>query len=128
MIELGAASRRAPSSPESVMTAAQLLSLFTEISVVLIVLATGMAGHKGDLTYLVRRPSLLFRSLLSMLVLAPLLAVLFAATLRLPLPVKIALVMMAVSPVPPFLPKKAMKAGGTHSYVISLLATSAIVS
>jgi BASS family bile acid:Na+ symporter len=61
-------------------------------------------------------------------VLAPLLAVTFAATLRLPMAVKIALVMMAVSPVPPFMPKKAVKAGGTHSYVVSLLATSAIVS
>ena len=110
------------------MTTAQLLSLLTQVSVILIVLSTGMSGQKGDLTFLVRRPSLLFRSLLSMLVLAPLLAVTFAATLRLPMPVKIALVMMAVSPVPPFLPKKAVKAGGTHSYVVSLLATSAIVS
>ena len=104
------------------------MSLLTQISVILIVVSTGMSGQKGDLTFLVRRPSLLFRSLLSMLVLAPLLAVTFAATLQLPDAVKIALVMMAVSPVPPFLPKKAVKAGGTHSYVISLLATSAIVS
>src|SRR5437763_5326298 len=52
--------------PESAMTATQLLSLLTEISIILIVLSTGMAGHKGDLTYLLRRPSLLLRSLLSM--------------------------------------------------------------
>jgi BASS family bile acid:Na+ symporter len=110
------------------MTAAQLLSHFTEISVTLIVLSAGMAGRKGDLIYLVRRPSLLIRSLVSMLVLAPVLAVMFATTLQLPKAVKIALVMMAVSPVPPFLPKKSDKAGGTHSYVVSLLATSAIVS
>lgn len=110
------------------MTAAELLSRLTAISIVLIVLSIGMAGHRGDLTYLVRRPSLLLRSLLSMLVLAPLLAVLFATTLGIPMPVKIALVMMAVSPVPPFLPVKSDRAGGTHSYVVSLLATTAIVS
>jgi len=110
------------------MTAAELLSRLTAISIVLIVLSIGMAGHRGDLTYLVRRPSLLLRSLLSMLVLAPLLAVLFATTLQIPNPVKIALVMMAVSPVPPFLPVKSDRAGGTHSYVVSLLATTAIIS
>ena len=41
---------------------------------------------------------------------------------------QIALVMMAVSPVPPFLPKKAIRAGGSQSYIISLLAMSALVS
>jgi BASS family bile acid:Na+ symporter len=87
-----------------------------------------MSGERGSLGMLLRNPSLLFRSLLSMLVLAPLVAVGFATGLRLPTGVKIALVMLAVSPVPPFLPKKAIKAGGSQSYVISLLALSAIVS
>ncbi|HEX7978397.1 MAG TPA: bile acid:sodium symporter [Gemmatimonadaceae bacterium] len=110
------------------MTAADLLSLLTTVSIVLIVFSTGMSGQRGSLSMLLRQPSLLFRSLLSMLVLAPLLAVGFATSLELPKAVKIALVMMAVSPVPPFLPKKAIKAGGAQSYVISLLALSAIVS
>ena len=110
------------------MTAAQLLSLLAEISIILIVVSTGMSGKRGDFVMLLRQPSLLLRSLLSMLVLAPLLAVMFATSLRLPIAVKIALVMMAVSPVPPFLPKKAIKAGGSQSYVISLLAMSALVS
>jgi len=110
------------------MTAAELLSLLTKVSIVLIVFSTGMSGQRGSLGMLLREPSLLIRSLLSMLVLAPLLAVLFATTLQLPHAVKIAIVMMAVSPVPPFLPKKAIKAGGSQSYVISLLAMSALVS
>src|SRR3954466_1128129 len=110
------------------MTAAQLLSLLTEISIVLIVLSTGMSGKRGDFLMLPRQPSLLIRSLLSMLVLAPLLAVVFATSLRLPNAVRIALVMMAVSPVPPFLPKKAIKVAGSQSYVISLLAMSALAS
>ena len=110
------------------MTASALLSLFTAISIVPDVLSTGMAGHRGDLTFLVRRPSLLFRSLLSMLVLAPLLAVTLAATLQLPMAVKIALVMMAVSPVPPFLPKKAVKREGPTRTSSRCSRRSAIVS
>jgi len=110
------------------MTAAQLLSLLAQISVVLIVFSTGMSGKRGDFVMLLRQPSLLIRSLLSMLVLAPLLAVVFVTTLKLPTGVRIALVMLAVSPVPPFLPKKAIKAGGSQSYVISLLAMSALAS
>ena len=110
------------------MTAAELLSLLTKISIVLIVFSTGMSGKRGSLGMLLREPPLLFKSLLSMLVLAPLLAVGFATGLQLPHAVKVALVMMAVSPVPPFLPSKAIKAGGSQSYVISLLAMSALVS
>jgi len=110
------------------MTPAALLALLTKISIMLIVFATGMSGRRGDLVMLLREPWLLLRSLVSMLVVAPLLAVLLASTLHLPKSVKIAAVMMAVSPVPPFLPKKAIKAGGSQSYVISLLAMSALVS
>lgn len=110
------------------MTAAQLLSLLTKISIVLIVFSTGMSGKRGSLGMLLRHPSLLLRSLVSMLVIAPLIAVGFATSLQLPHAVKIALVMMAVSPVPPFLPSKAIKAGGSQAYVISLLAMSALIS
>ena len=110
------------------MTAAELLSLLTKVSIMLIVFSTGMAGARGSFAMLLHQPSLLVRSLLSMLVVAPLLAVAVAATLQLPNPVKIALVMLAVSPVPPFLPKKAIKAGGAQAYVISLLGISALVS
>jgi BASS family bile acid:Na+ symporter len=110
------------------MTAAELLSLLTKVSIVLIVFATGMAGQRGSFVMLLRHPGLLLRSLVSMLVLAPLLAVAFAGSLDLPRAVKIAAVMIAVSPVPPFLPRKAIRAGGSQSYVISLLALSAIAS
>jgi len=110
------------------MTAAELLSLLTKVSIVLIVFSTGMSGARGSLAMLLRQPSLLLRSLLSMLVVAPLLVVAVVATLQLPNAVKIALVMLAVSPVPPFLPRKAIKAGGSQAYVISLLGISAIVS
>ena len=42
--------------------------------------------------------------------------------------VKIALLALAVSPVPPVLPKKELKAGGTVSYAMRLLVSAALVA
>src|SRR5215207_5654293 len=110
------------------MSIAALAALSLKVSLLLIVLSTGMSGRRGDIATLLRSPGLLFRSLLSMLVLAPVLAVALATTRELSHPVKIALVMMAVSPVPPFLPGKELRAGGQRPYIISLLAISALLS
>jgi len=113
---------------ESVMTAARLLSLALEASLFLIVLGTGMSGRRGDGTMLFRKPALLLRSILSMQVLAPAIVVVLAWRLSLQPVVKIALVMLALSPVPPFLPKREREAGGQRPYVTSLLAISAALS
>ena len=43
-------------------------------------------------------------------------------------PVKLALITLALSPVPPFIPGKAIKAGGHSAYMISLLVTMSILS
>jgi BASS family bile acid:Na+ symporter len=42
--------------------------------------------------------------------------------------VEVALIALALSPVPPLLPKKEIKAGGAPSYTIGLLVTTALVS
>jgi BASS family bile acid:Na+ symporter len=105
-----------------------LLSLGFQASLFLIVLAAGMAAQHGEATALLRKPALLIRSVIAMLLLAPLLAVGLASTLPLQPAVKIALVALAVSPVPPFLPKKTFVVDGDRSYAVSLLATSALLS
>src|SRR5215218_3486374 len=110
------------------MSIAALAALSLKASLLLIVLSTGMSGRRGDIVALLRSPGLLLRSLASMLVIAPVLAVALATTRELSSPVKIALVMMAVSPVPPFLPGKELRAGGQRPYIISLLAISALLS
>jgi BASS family bile acid:Na+ symporter len=66
--------------------------------------------------------------MLSMFIVAPILASIVAATFDLHPAVKIALVASSVSPVPPFLPTKAIGAGGERQYVIGLLVAASVLS
>lgn len=110
------------------MDIAKLLTLGIRASIFLMVLATGMAGQRGEARELLRRPALLLRSILAMQVLAPLLAAALTIAFPMERAVKIALVTLAVSPVPPFLPRRMLKVGGPRGYVVSLFATSALLS
>jgi bile acid:Na+ symporter, BASS family len=108
------------------MTAVILLVL--KASIILSVFAIGLRATVADATFLFRRPGHLIRALLSMNVLMPLTAFAIAAPFDLDPAVKIALVVIAVSPTPPVLPKKALKAGGTEAYTIGLLVAAAALS
>jgi BASS family bile acid:Na+ symporter len=110
------------------MTAAQLIGLAIQVSMVLIIFCVALDARFADLTFLWRKPGLLLRSLISMLVVMPALAVLMAVWFNLNDAVEIALVASALSPVPPILPNKQLKAGGESSYVVGLLTTTALVS
>jgi len=110
------------------MSLAQLIPLALEISIGLIVLAIGLRATPGDLTYVLRKPSLLLRSVLAMNVLMPLVAAGIAAAFHLRPAVEAALILLAVSPVPPILPGKEQKAGGNVSYAVGLLAVSAVLA
>ena len=110
------------------MTLAQLVPLALQVSIALIVLALGLETRAGDLSYLIRRPWLCARSVLAMNVVMPLLTTLILRPLDLRPEVKVALVLLAVSPVPPILPQKHAKAGGNLSYAIGLLVISSVVS
>ena len=108
------------------MTAIILLVL--EASIILSVFAIGLKATFADGTFLFRRPGHLIRALVSMNVLMPLTALAVGAPFDLHPAVKIALVVIAVSPTPPVLPKKALKAGGTEAYPIGLLVAMAALS
>ena len=110
------------------MTLAQLLALAIQVSMALGVLWVGLNATPADLAYLFRKPGLLARSLIAMNVVLPLFAVAIAVVFQLHPAVEIALVVLSMSPVPPVLPKKEMKAGGTGSYIVALLAVAAVVS
>jgi len=110
------------------MTLQQLISLGIQGSMALIVFAVGLHARFDDLLYLLRRPGLLVRSLLAMNVIMPAIAVAIAYWLDVQHPLKVALIALSVSPVPPFLPSTQLKAGGRESYVIGLLATASLVS
>ena len=105
-----------------------IILLVLKASIILSVLAIGLKSTFDDTTYLFRRPAHLVRALVSMNVLMPLLALVLALTFNFHPAVKIALVAISVSPVPPIFPNKAFKAGGAEKYTIGLLTAVATVS
>ena len=107
---------------------AAIILLALKISIVLFVFAIGMNATFADATYLFRHPARLVRALLSLNVLMPVFAVAVGLIFDLHPAVKIALVALSVSPIPPLFPNKAFKAGGTESYTIGLAAATAIWS
>jgi BASS family bile acid:Na+ symporter len=110
------------------MSAATLVLLAVKASIILTVVTVGLSATPRDAAYLFGRPGLLARSLLSMNVVAPLFAVALAAGFDLHPAVKIALVALAISPVPPILPRKGRRAGARASYVIGLLVATSVLA
>lgn len=110
------------------MTLAELIPLAINISLFLLVFALGLKTVKGDALYLANRPGLLLRSILSMNVAMVAFAIVVALTFPLPRTIEIALIALAISPVPPILPGKQTKAGGSYSYAISLLAAASLAA
>ncbi|MGH9855063.1 MAG: bile acid:sodium symporter family protein [Blastocatellia bacterium] len=110
------------------MNTAALIILALKASVFLNVFALGLNASPRDATYLLRNPKRLAQALSSMFVVMPLFAAALASAFDLHPAVKLALITLAVAPIPPLLPKKAMKAGGESSYAIGLLVAAALLS
>ena len=110
------------------MSLASLIPLLIKISIILSVFAMGLKASFADATYLFRRPALLLRVLFSMNVVMPLFAIIVALSFELHPAVELALIALSVSPVPPILPNKALKAGGKENYTIGLLVATAVLS
>jgi len=110
------------------MTTAQFIGLAINASMFLIVFALGLNATLDHVTYLFRRPGLLFRSILAMNIVMLAFALAIILIFQPSAPIKIALVALALSPVPPILPTKELKAGGSRAYTLGLLVAAAIVS
>jgi BASS family bile acid:Na+ symporter len=107
---------------------AGLIPLAFSTSIFLLVLGIGLKATPQHATHLLRHPGQLVRSLAAMYLVMPLFAVAVALAFDLHPAVKIALVAVAVSPVPPFLPLKAIKAGGARDYTIGLLVAASVLA
>src|SRR5262245_45086302 len=83
------------------------------------------AGHPTDLR---RHPRLLVRSLVAMYLVMPLIVIVMVASFELRHEVKVALVALALSPVPPFLPDKQLKLVTRTKYVYGLLVTTSVIA
>lgn len=110
------------------MNVLKLIMLTLQVSIALIVCSIALRAKPQSLTYLFRRPSLLLRSLLSMNVLMPCVAVGMVKLLHLRPEVETTLILLSISPVPPILPGKMGKAQGDMSYGVGLLMVAALAS
>jgi BASS family bile acid:Na+ symporter len=110
------------------MTSFELIKLAVVASIFLTVLGIGLSATLRDTTFLLRERGLLFRSLVSMFVVMPVVVAVIAQLSNLPEAVKIALVALAIAPVPPILPRRELKAGGHSGYAVGLLAVAALIA
>jgi bile acid:Na+ symporter, BASS family len=104
-----------------------LLPLLIQGSLAAVVLAVGLDATVDDVLYLFRRPALLAKAVLAISIIVPLVAVLVIRTLPISLPSKVGVILMALAPVPPFLPGKGLKAGGQKAYVYGLYVAFALL-
>lgn len=109
------------------MDSAILIRTTLLISVMLIVIALGLRCGPADATYLLRKPRLLVRSLVAMNVIMPLVAVWLVSNFDFKAPVKVALVALAISPLPPVLPGKRLSLT-SRGYIYGIVVAAAVCS
>jgi BASS family bile acid:Na+ symporter len=105
-----------------------ILGLGIKISIFITVLSLGMRASFSDIAHLFRRPGQLLRALVSMFVIMPVFAILAVKAFTLSPVIRVVLVALSVSPIPPMFPKKAFKSGGEASFTFGLLAAVTILS
>jgi BASS family bile acid:Na+ symporter len=110
------------------MTLAQLIPLALQSSIAILLFCIALKSSWRDISRLLDRPGLLGRSFLAMNVIMPIFAVMLAVAFKFNDALEIAFIALAIAPVPPILPKKELKAGGTSSYIIGLLAVTSLAS
>jgi BASS family bile acid:Na+ symporter len=97
-----------------------LISLIVQVSLILIVASVGLQARWRDLAFALSRPGLLLRGLIAVNLVVPLTATLFVLVLPVEPATKAGIVLMAVSPLAPFVPGKMIKAGAQASVAVGL--------
>jgi BASS family bile acid:Na+ symporter len=110
------------------MSVAKLVGLGINLSIWLMVFAVALSAGAWRARTIFREPALLLRSLVAMYVVMPFFAVWVALNFSLNRAVVTALILLALSPVPPLLPSKQIKAGGNTHYVVGLLVVAALAA
>ncbi|MCE1246248.1 MAG: Na+-dependent transporter [Firmicutes bacterium] len=110
------------------MNLTTLPTMSLQISIFLTVFAVGFTTQWHDVLYLLKKPGLLLKSVLSMNIIMPVVALIAALSFHLNPAVVFTMIVFAVSPVPPMLPKKVVNAEGDNSYTIALLVSAAVLS
>ena len=113
------------------MTPAQLQALSGAIAVATVIMsvfALALGIRVGQATWLLRRPGLLLRSVVTSVALVPLVSTLLVFALGTTEAVALALILLGVSPAAPMMQKKAASAGGDADYAPSLQIVLAALS
>ena len=110
------------------MSLQQVIILALQVSILCTVLGFGLRATSEDLLCLLRRPGLLLRSLIAVFVIMPVVAIALGRTFDLRPTLEIVLVSLALSPVPPLLPRKETGLGGDASYALGLMAILSLLS
>src|SRR5262245_33501683 len=106
----------------------QLIAWAFQLSIIAMVFALGLGTTGDDLRHLLRRPSLLGRSLLVIFVIVPVAAVILAHAFDFPHAAEVALIALAISPLPPLISRNLITAASGASYTAAPLATVALLS
>ncbi|HSK27847.1 MAG TPA: hypothetical protein VK894_13135 [Jiangellales bacterium] len=80
-----------------------------QLSIAVTVFGFGLGARNEDILYVFRRPRLLVVTLLAMFVVVPVIALALELYLDLPHPARVALVALALSPIPQLLPRTAIE-------------------
>ena len=110
------------------MTVVTVLMVLLQASLFLVVLSFGLQIRMADVLYLFRRPWQLVKSLISIFVVMLIFAIIVNRIFNLHGVVEIALIALALSPVPPLIPNRLLKAGGGVSFSFGLLAAVSFLS
>ena len=110
------------------MDSAAIVKLILIGGVVLIVVSIGLRARPVDALLLIRNPALGARAMTAMFVIVPAFVVLMTLVLPLDRPIRAALLALAMSPMPPILSGKEIKAGGDADYAIGLQVLATAVS
>lgn len=105
-----------------------LLPVLLTVSLALLVIAAGIASSRGDFAYVVSRPSLMARAFVAIAIIPVIAALVVMSLFPISHAVKAGIFLMAISPVPPLMPGKALKFGGNAGYVYGLQGAGALIA
>lgn len=106
-----------------------LIPLLITLSLAMLIISAAMASSAGQFAYVLRRPKLLLKAILAVNII-PLIAALVVVSIMPGLSTmsKTGILLMAISPVPPLVPGKALKSGARPEYVFGLQLAMGVVA
>ncbi|MGA8047620.1 MAG: bile acid:sodium symporter [Dermatophilaceae bacterium] len=110
------------------MSVFSVIGAVFQIAVALTVIGYGLSAKRSDIWHVFRRPRLLIVSVLAMFVVMPVVALALELYLDFDHATRVAVVVLALTPIPALLPRTEIATGGRPSYAIGLAFAVAALS